>query len=91
MITVATQLEAPAKLLFLGSAQNIAEGKYAASCSCNRSVPRTTAYPCSSPLLPYPCSVPAIPRHSRTRYPFSVLGLGDIAIPGAFVALLRQV
>eukprot|EP00908_Phaeocystis_cordata_P003296 Transcript_13588.p1 GENE.Transcript_13588~~Transcript_13588.p1 ORF type:complete len:270 (-),score=108.18 Transcript_13588:22-831(-) len=50
MITVATQLEAPAKLLFLGSAQNIAEGKY----------------------------------------PFSVLGLGDIAIPGAFVALLRQ-
>ena len=26
-----------------------------------------------------------------TRYPFSVLGLGDVVVPGAFVSLLRQV
>lgn len=28
--------------------------------------------------------------HSSHRYPFSVLGLGDIVVPGAFVSLLRQ-
>ena len=51
MITVATQLEAPAKLLFSSvELDQLVEGKY----------------------------------------PFSVLGLGDLAIPGAFVALLRQ-
>ena len=49
MITVATQLEAPVKILFAGAGP--------------------------TPERPYP---------------FSVLGLGDIAIPGAFVALLRQ-
>eukprot|EP00966_Prymnesium_polylepis_P263247 6080468-Prymnesium_polylepis.1 len=26
-----------------------------------------------------------------TRYPFSVLGLGDVVVPGAFVSLLREV
>lgn len=49
MITVATQLEAPAKLLF-AAARETGDG----------------------------------------RYPFSVLGLGDLVVPGAFVSLLRQ-
>ena len=33
----------------------------------------------------------AVREAGDTRYPFSVLGLGDIVVPGAFVSLLRQV
>jgi len=50
MVTVATQIEAPAKFLFA-----------------------------------------AVREAGDTRYPFSVLGLGDVVVPGAFVSLLRQV
>ena len=50
MLTVATQIEAPAKFLF---ARLRAEGD--------------------------------------ASYPFSVLGLGDVVVPGAFVSLLREV
>ena len=49
MVTVATKIEAPVKLLFAGA---------------------------SAP--------------TDGRYPFAVLGLGDIAVPGAFLAMLRQ-
>jgi minor histocompatibility antigen H13 len=33
----------------------------------------------------------AVREAGDTRYPFSVLGLGDVVVPGAFVSLLRQV
>jgi len=49
MVTVATKIEAPVKLLFAGN------------------------------------SVPTL-----GKYPFAVLGLGDIVIPGVFLAMLRQ-
>lgn len=51
MITVATQIEAPAKFLFAAAREGANSG----------------------------------------RYPFSVLGLGDVVIPGAFIALLREI
>ena len=50
MLTVATQIEAPAKFLFA-----------------------------------------AVREVGDTRYPFSVLGLGDVVVPGAFISLLREV
>lgn len=50
MLTVATQIEAPAKFLFA-----------------------------------------AVREAGDTRYPFSVLGLGDVVVPGAFISLLREV
>ena len=50
MLTVATQIEAPAKFL-----------------------------------------VAAIREAGDERYPFSVLGLGDVVVPGAFVSLMREV
>ena len=50
MLTVATQVEAPAKFLFA-----------------------------------------AVVEPGDTRYPFSILGLGDIVVPGAFVSLMRDV
>lgn len=33
----------------------------------------------------------AVREAGDTRYPFSVLGLGDVVVPGAFVSLLREV
>ena len=50
MLTVATQIEAPAKFLFA-----------------------------------------AVREAGDERYPFSVLGLGDVVVPGAFVSLMREV
>eukprot|EP00316_Scyphosphaera_apsteinii_P011971 CAMPEP_0119315888 /NCGR_PEP_ID=MMETSP1333-20130426/37576_1 /TAXON_ID=418940 /ORGANISM="Scyphosphaera apsteinii, Strain RCC1455" /LENGTH=411 /DNA_ID=CAMNT_0007321383 /DNA_START=187 /DNA_END=1422 /DNA_ORIENTATION=+ len=50
MLTVATQIEAPAKFLFA-----------------------------------------AMREAGDDRYPFSVLGLGDVVVPGAFVSLMREV
>ena len=50
MVTVATQIEAPVKLL-LAALRDAGDG----------------------------------------RYPFSVLGLGDIVVPGAFVSIMYEV
>jgi len=50
MVTVATQVEAPAKFLFA-----------------------------------------AMRESGDTRYPFSILGLGDVVVPGAFISLMREV
>ena len=77
MLTVATQIEAPAKFLW-------------AAVGAGGANPDRGDVTNRRDMRPYPSGPCALGADAGGRYPFSVLGLGDVVVPGAFVGLLRE-
>ena len=94
MESVATSLEGPVKLLSPRAAvrergkEGVRERRMLQDCPCHDLV---LIWPASPRLL-----LPLFLRFHQAatapgQYPFSILGLGDIVVPGLFVGLLKRI
>lgn len=87
VLAVATQVEAPAKFLF-AALREPGDTRY----PVNGGEPRTRAAP--RPLFVArsgPLISDALRDFDSLLLQFSILGLGDVVVPGAFIALMREV